>query len=171
MDLTSLPAALFFPVLSYCWNLVRQSLCGEEDPCSKGAPPTSLKARFDKVFPERKQQPLTRGYDVDASERRMGLRQWQDDAVSDEEGSSCTPASTAQPIEEASPAELDTDWTRHHAECVADAAVDVRHDIGAQEEDNRRKAAEFWTWCSETQSWYHKDIVTGEEIWAPFELD
>ena len=164
MDLTILSAVLVFPILPYCWNLIRHSLCGQDDSYSsrKSATPTSLKRKIDEAYHERREQPLTCGYDDQASGQRMGFPQWQDAAIDDGEGPGNIPASAARLREEGSLTQPDAEW--------AHASHTGGQDSGSREE-HRRKAAEFWTWSPERQSWYHKGDLTGEEIWAPFELD
>lgn len=171
MDLTFLPLVLFVPILPSCWTFIRHSLCGQQNPCPKGAAPTSPKGRADKVS-ERKERPITRGYDDQAPGKSMDrLLQWQGTSISGGEGPSAILTSTPRLTEGATPVGADTDWAQaSHAETLVDPTVGIWHS-GAREEDLGKEADEFWTWCSETRSWYHKDDVTGKEIWAPFELD
>lgn len=168
MELSCLPAVLLFPVLSYCFDWLLCSLSGREDPCQKPGPPTSPKAQTDEAGHTEQEQrrPLVLGYDDQASEQCMCLWGCEATAIVHGKGSTRISALKESPAVEANLAVSHFDWA-----CDLRAGRLVDTEIDVCREAQIEASTQFWTWCPQAQSWYHKDDATGEEIWAPSELD
>lgn len=172
MELACLPAAVvLFSTLSYCWSLIRHSLCGQDDPCPKTAIQTTPTSSTDKVYQEPKARQFSHEYDGRKSEKQSATLPTQHAALSDREGPDI-PISSPQLIgatPDESGIDVDSGCGSHIMDLVS-RTDDIWQDARAQQV-LRREAAQFWTHSPDTQTWYHHDDTTGEKIWAPVDLD